>query len=277
MENEIITSAPPKGFKGFLQRLAHLSWKAWLIIAVVAAIMVGGGLLLYNHLTDTAMNTYKTPLNCYIDYMNSRSYSLDKESAILNGFAEEEYRFLEICNRMSLDYLKEVGEDFEDDVEYRESEYGMNYEYSYKIEDKDELNSKELSEFESHLQDFAQVLQAVVEYTDDFDFEDWKEFAESAKLSLLQARLYITAMKNLYRELEDAEVTEGYALEANIIIKGSKLDEPEEQVRTIEVYKINGRWVAKEFLEIQLVQQTVQWMSEDMLYEVYNRYYDMIS
>ncbi len=274
MSNERMTANPKKGFKGFLLKLAHLSWKTWLIITIVVAILIGGGLFLYHHLT----NTYKAPLDRYMDYMNSRSYSMDKEMSVFNGFAESEFRLFEMCHRMTDDYLEERKDDFSDDVEYRKSEYGTNYKYSYAIESKDKLNGKELNEFEDSLQDIAEILQVIIEYTDGFNSKDWEDFADSADLSVTQAKLYIVATKNLYQELKNAEVTEGYELDLNIIIKGSSLDEPEEHEKTMLVYKIDGRWVAEELLQIQLEHRTLQWMPEDMLYDIfYDVYFGMNS
>lgn len=258
-----------KGFKRFLQKLTKLSWKTWLIIAVVVAMLIGGGLSLYDRLT----NTYKTPLDRYMDYMNSRSYSLNEEIAVFNGFAEAEFKLFELCNRISKDYWKEREDDFADDVKSRKATYGNNYKYSYDILDKDKLNRKELDEFKNYLQYYAVILKTIIEYTADFDSKDWENFADSSNLFVFQAKLYVLATNALYQELKDAEITEGYEIKSNFIIDGSNLDEPKEQEKTMFVYKIDGRWVISELLEIQLEHRALHWLPENMLYDIfYNMY-----
>lgn len=271
MENETITNVPENtfhnacpecdarshpqgGFKGFLQKLTKLSWKVWLIIAVAAAMLIGGGLFLYDRLT----NTYKTPLDCYMDYMNNRDYSVDAEAAMLNGFVEEEFNLLDICMRLSDDYLETREEEFAETVDYLEKEYGKDYKFYYKIDRKSKLERDEINSFEDKLKDTAASIKNNLRqfYNEEFLMEVYdlnekklEEFADAKDMTLLQAKLYIGALQNLRKELKNADVTEGYELTVTIILKGSKLDEPLELETTKYVYKVDGRWICDEFME----------------------------
>lgn len=247
-------SHPKKGFKGLLQKIKKLSWKAWLIIAIVAAILIGLGQFSYDRLT----NTYKTPLDRYMDYMNSRDYSVNAEVAMLNGFVEEEFNLFDICMKLSDDYLETREEEFAETVKYLEKEYGKDYKFYYKIDRKSKLDRDEINDFEDKLKDTATSIKYDLEkfYNKEFlmeayDLDDDKleEFADAKDMTLLQAKLYIGALRNLRKELENVKVTEGYELTVTIILKGNKLDEPFERETTMYVYKVDGRWICEESLE----------------------------
>ena len=83
----------------------------------------------------------------------------------------------------------------------------------------------------------------------DLDEKKLGELADAKDMTLLQAKLYIGALQNLRKELENVKVTEGYKLTVTIIHKGNKLDEPLEQETTMYVYKVDGRWICEESLE----------------------------
>ena len=212
MENENITQIPAntlqdacpecdahsrskKGIKGFLQMLKSLSWKAWLVIAAVTALLIGGGLFLFDRLT----NTYKTPLDRYIDYMNSRNYSADAEVEMLNGFVEEEFNLFDICMRLSDDYLETREEEFAETVKYLEKEYGKDYKFYYKIDRKSKLDRDEINDFEDKLKDTAASIKNDLKkfYKEEFlmevydlDKKKLEEFADAKEMTLLQAKLY---------------------------------------------------------------------------------------
>lgn len=262
MENENITQIPEntlqdacpecdtpsrsqKGIKGFLQMLKSLSWKAWIVIAVVTALLIGSGLFLYDRLT----NTYKTPLDRYINYMNSRNYSADTEVSTLNGFAEAEYHQFAICMDLSENYLEIREAEFEKTVRFLEKTYGKDYKFYYKIVDKSKLTRDERQDYEDKLKDTAGSINELLAEIRNFDSDEWEEFAEAKDMSVLQAKLYTGALRNLYKELKSVDVTDGYELTVTIILKGSKLDEPLEHDQTMYVYKANGRWICDEFLE----------------------------
>ena len=247
-------SHPKKGFKGLLQKIKKLSWKAWLIIAIVAAILLGLGQFSYDRLT----NTYKTPLDRYMDYLNSRDYSVDIEAAMLNGFIEEEFNLFGICMKLSEDYSETREDEFEQMVRNFEKTYGKDYKFYYKIDGKSKLERQELKEFEDELKDTAAFIkEGLTElYDQEYLMEHYglnadklEDFADAKGMTLLQAKLYIGALQNLRKEFKNIEVTEGYELTVIIIVTGSKLDEPREYEMTKYVYKVDGRWICPEFLK----------------------------
>ena len=246
---------PKKGFHGFLHKLKKLSWKAWLIIAVLVAILISGGHFLYDRLT----NTYATPLDRYMDYMNSRDYSMDAEIAMLNGFAEDEFNLLSICMQSSGNYLEKRENEFEATVNRLEDTCGKDYKFYYRIDRKSKLERDEINDFEDGLKYAAAIIkESLMRFHDselllepyDLNEDKLELFAVANDMSIFQAKLYISALKSLRKELKSVEVTEGYELTVTIILKGSKLDEPKEFEPTkYVVYKVNGRWICPEFLE----------------------------
>ena len=66
--------------------------------------------------------------------------------------------------------------------------------------------------------------------------------ADSMGISRSDAKKLAKEVESICSELKKAKVTAGYELELTIKVKGSELDEPEEEELTICVYKINGRW-----------------------------------
>ena len=67
-------------------------------------------------------------------------------------------------------------------------------------------------------------------------------------LSKSDAKKVKKIMEGFYKDLKEAKISAGYELEVTYYVKGSELDEPEERYeRTINVYKVDGRWVPDVF------------------------------
>lgn len=196
-------------------------------------------------------NTYETPLDIWFEYYNAKKMSEEMENSVslLNGFAEKEveevYEILKKADsyQEAMDWRAENYEN-ETVAEYKE-EYGNNYKFSYKIEEKDKLDDDALEEFRIRLTDKAEMLKNTVDKLENYSSSDWDEEIYVRELSESEREDLIKALKALYDVLKDAEVTEGYNLAYTRITEGSKLDEAEEYETSLNVFLVNGRWIAQ--------------------------------
>ena len=196
-------------------------------------------------------NTYKTPLNLMMDRANEKKASkvLDAEIDTLNGLCEKEYKALEKLMQKSDDYdQEEIEEEYEEYIDEMKEEYGKNYKYSYKIEDREKLDKDDLKELKSDIKSLAKQIKNVLDEMEDFDSDDWEDLADELGLKKSQAKKLEDILEDVYKELKSVKVTKGYELTVKVTLKGSELDEPEEEEDTICVYKVNGRWVSEESL-----------------------------
>lgn len=245
-DENILESSPTLGPKGFLAKLRLLPKKAWIAIIVAVAILI----VAVPPVVDMVTNNYKTPLDAAVKVANSRKFSMDDHLAAFNGFTEGKFKLLmniaKNSNAVGIDDLEEV---FESRVEEYEEEYGNNYKFSYEIEDKDKLSKDERKAFKQDLTDIAENLQSIVDQTENLNSDEWEEMAGWADLSVVELKTYMRVIKSITDQLRSAKVEEGYELTVTMIIRGSKLDEPEEEKSTICVYKVDGRWISEDFLD----------------------------
>lgn len=242
----IAESSPTLSPRGFLAKLRLLPKKIWIAIIVAVSVLIVAVPLA----ADMVTNNYKTPLDVAVKVANSRKFSIDDHLAAFNGFTEGKFKLLmniaKNSNAVGIDDLEEV---FESRVEEYEEEYGNNYKFSYEIEDKDKLSKDERKAFKRDLADIAEKLQSIVDQTENLNSDEWEDMAGWADLSVVELKTYMDVIKSIANQLKNAKVEEGYELTVTMIIRGSKLDEPEEEKSAIRVYKVNGRWISEDFLE----------------------------
>ncbi len=200
-------------------------------------------------------NNYKTPINIMEDYANAKKYYSDYDKMIdmSNGFCQDELEDLVKLYKSTEDYkddLEDEKDDFADTIEDMKDEYGKNYKYTYKITDKEELDKDDLKEFRDRLRSTADSLESMIEETEDYDSDDWEDMADSIGFDgdKSKAKKLVKIMKNMRKVYKSAKVTAGYELEVTITLDGSELDEPEENEVTINVYKVDGRWISSSSL-----------------------------
>lgn len=221
--------------------------KTWLTIAIAVAVLIVGIFTL-----SIVTNTYKTPMKLYVKYMNAETHKnpLNDQIKLLNGFCTDEMKAVIKILKKSDDYkeaLEEMQESWEERVESYKEQYGDDYKYSFKIEDKEKLDKDDCKDYQDDLRDTAKsMLSSLDDEYEDFESDDWSDFADDMGISRSDAKKYVKALEALCKEMKQAKVTAGYELDIIIKITGSELDEPKEQERTIHVYKINGRWVSPE-------------------------------
>ncbi len=223
--------------------------KKWyrIVIAAVALIVT---VSLICVIFAAATNSYRTPINLMMRYYNAEE--LDNPTKFLvnltNGFCDKELNALiRLMSESSYydDIIDDTQDQFEDMVDAISDEFGDNYRITYKIQDKEELDKSDLKDARNHLRTWARILKDRAERYEDFSSDDWKDLAEELDISRSDAKKIPKYLENLYEELRSAEVTQGYELDIIIRINGDDYDEEE---ITLNVYKINGRWMADEFI-----------------------------
>ena len=232
-----------------VQKLKNLPVKMIAILGGAAVTLI----VLIVVLCSILSNTYKTPLNVMMDLANEKKASkmVDKESEILNGLCEKEYEAMMKIMQKSDDYDKEeVEEYYEEEIEEMKEEYGKNYKYSYKIEEKEKLEKDDLKQVKEGIKSYVKQLKDLLDELEDYDSDDWEEIADDMGLTKSQAKKLEGILEDVYKELKGVKVTKGYELTVTTTLKGSELDEPEEEEETIYVYKVNGRWVTDESLSM---------------------------
>ena len=232
-----------------LEKLKTVNKTVLIAAAAAVLVLVIGVPLLVGALT----NTYKTPLNLTVSYMNNKKASakIDGVVDLLNGLCESEAKaLLKVVKKTDAyeDIEAELIESFEDQIEDMEDEYGKNYKYSYKVESKDKLEKEDLREFRDQLKSLKEQLDELVDEADDFDSDDWEDLADDLGMTKAEAKKLVAALEDVCKELKTIKVTAGYEVEIVMSLNGSELDEPEEEEMEIKVYKVNGRWVSMDAL-----------------------------
>ncbi len=218
-----------------------------LVVVIVALVLVVGALA----------NSYKTPIKTMQKYANAKTYytSYDRSLDMLNGFCEDEMKEIVKLYKSTDEYkdnIEDEKDDFKDEIEDLKDEYGKNYKYTYKITYKEKLEKDDLKEFRDELRDTAKSLESVAELTEDYDSDDWEDMADEMGFDgeKSKAKKFIKSVEKLGKALKSAKVTDGYELEVTVILTGSELDEPEERDMTINVYKVDGRWISSSGLSL---------------------------
>ena len=232
-------SLPRKGLNW--KKIPKVIWLSAIAAVAVIGIVIG--------VISALTNTYKTPLRLEYKFLNTKESSdyFTEVIGLWNGFSKDELNDIIRIYMKSEDfedseeYLQDM---FDDQVEYFTDMYGEDYKFSYKIEDKEKLDSDDLKEMRNNFKDAAKELKESIEETEDYDSDDWEDMADDAGIKKSEAKKLVKAMEALYEEWKSVDVTKGYELSVVTIIEGEELDEPEEVERTVYVYKINGRWVS---------------------------------
>ena len=243
-EAEVVTETAANPVEATIAKVKALPKALWIgigaaIVAIIAAIV----------LISVLTNTYKTPLANEFKLMNTKKVtSIDKlYISQLNGFAEKEVKAVYKAMSKSetfTDYMDKLADEEQDAIDEMKETYGDNYKYSYEITEKEELERSDRNELRDQLKDLGENLKDLVDETKDFDNADWDDLATNLDMTKSEAKALISALKELATELKDVEVTAGYEITYNQTLKGSELEDPEEDEMTMYVYKVNGRWVS---------------------------------
>ena len=225
--------------------------KKYLLIGGIAVVAIIALILIISLFKGP--NKATTPLDLDMAVKNAKSYKAYEKAQLnlSNNLAENEMEDLLKLLKKTDEYdEEELKEDFEEGVEELEDKYGKNYKFYYKIVDKDKLSEHTLLNAADDLTDAARKMYDQIKETDMDDLED---MAESMDLKKSDAKKLKSILEGFYKKMKKAKVTAGYELEVTYYVKGSELDEPKELSKdTIKVYKVNGRWVSLDNLDISM-------------------------
>lgn len=215
---------------------------AALIVIVIALITIG----------SLAGNNYKTPIKNYEKILNLKADTLEKSVELnTNGFTEKEIKFiLKVMKKSQQDQFDDYEDSIKDKIDEYKDEYGKNFKYTIKINEKEKLEKSELKDFRDKLRKLGDELESIEEKTKEYTSDDWDDMAEELDVSKSTAKSLVSDIKKLGKVLDKAEVKKGYKLDITITLKGSELDEPEERDTEILVYKVNGRWISSSFTSL---------------------------
>lgn len=235
-ENEYVTEqTAPKKKRG---------WGSWLfgglITAAVAAVVVIAVLIFSNN--------YKTPVKLMEKRYNTKKTStfLDNWVKELNGLCEEECKEKIKIIKKSSDY-EELLEGIEYNIDEMKDEFGDNYKIKLKIVDKEKIKKDDLKELQDEIREEG---QALADYYGNMTGMDYEYLGDDLGVSETNAKKFAKAMASIGKTLKKAKVSTGYILTVRETITGSKLDEPVEGEYEMYVFKLNGRWVSDEVLEL---------------------------
>lgn len=226
-----------------LEKAKNLPRKVWMIagaavVAVIALIVV----------LSLLGNTYKTPVENAEKLLNAKSVDdiVDGIPSLLNGFGESEVEdILRIIKKTETyeDAMQNAEDAFEDAVEDMEDEYGDNYKIEINIDDKEELEREDVRAFRDKLRNIGELKEKL----EDIDSDDIEDMAEDLDIRESQVKDLIENLEDFCKLCKSADVEEGYELSLIITMDGSELDEPEEEEMTVNVFKVDGRWVPDVF------------------------------
>lgn len=238
-----------EGGNNLWSKMKSWSKKTWITIGAVAAVLVVG-LVLWAILS----NTYKTPVNIMQKQANATSYKTDFEllKQQLNGFASSEMNSIIKIYKKSDDYkdnIDDAKEEFKEDLADMKDEYGSNFKYKYKIEDKEKLDKDDRKDLQEYVRDIAKELaEEIDDFIDDADSDDWEDLADEMGISKSQAKDLAKTCLKIAKKLKSVKISAGYELDVKVTLSGKELDEPEEHDTTVTVIKVNGRWMRESAL-----------------------------
>ena len=191
--------------------------------------------------------SYETPLELKMDVKNARNYQ-EFQAAIF------EYYGGQYGSKIGNAYKYLKGTDFDNPfrpysynnysfqqmLAENNYDYGEDYEFYYKIENKEKLDQETLKEFQEAVRDAADDLYSDYQNADSDDIlYDW-----DVVLSDQEAETFAQIYRDVAKELKSAKVTEGYNLNVTYYVKGKNLQAPKELDNIIiDVYKVNKTWV----------------------------------
>ena len=187
---------------------------------------------------EKAASAAEDILEAVIKEETAKSFSFDKEKAIFNDFGGDDvddiYKILKKSNVES-----EKTATKENMVKTYTKSYGDDYKFSYETDSTDEMDKDMMEQFGDDLNDYGKKLAKAVKNLDAEDLANAMDISES------DAEKFLKAVKAFAETMEDAEVTDGVLLNYTYIIKGSKVDEDDEEVlHVIAAYKVDDCWIS---------------------------------
>ena len=222
-----------------------------LITACLVLVVLIGGIMGVRYAT----NNYMTPIHTAAKQENQKSINVKKylRTGFRNMGAKNAGELVNILCESDdfLDLMDDVEENFDKNYEQKLDNFGDDFKVTYAVEDKLKLEKSDLHNYQKWFRQYVKAIEEGLEDTEDFTTSDWGDFADELGLTRTQAKKYVAALKKMVSNIGRLEVTKGYELGVTVTITGSELDEPAEHNSTIQVVKVNGRWIAVDaFAEI---------------------------
>ena len=184
----------------------------------------------------------------------TKNVSYDKYiEASTNGYLASEMKgILKILSKADdyEDIYDDFEEDWEDQYEDLVDDYGKNLKVTLKLEEKEEIKSKDLKSYQENFRNYGDTLKNYVEDYKDLDKDDIKDMAEDLGITKSDLDKAVDYLEKIATALRKCEVTEGYELDYTITIKGS--EDEDEYDNTFVVVKVNGHWVNTTLFEAAL-------------------------
>lgn len=229
--------------KGALNRKTLISVALALVILIGAIVGI-----------RYAKNNYMTPIRAMEKEYNQRTTNSRKSMqsdiqklGVSSGHARNIVNVLRKSNGF-LDLWADDDDLFAEGYEYRQDNYGDNFKITYTVEDKIKLENSDLRDYQEQYRKWVKTITSDLAETEDFDADDWGDFADAVDLTRAQAKKLVQALEKGINDIERTEVTAGYELNVVKTITGDALDEPKETSGTIRVIKVNGRWILAEVM-----------------------------
>ena len=167
---------------------------------------------------------------------------------LTNGYLASKLKsIVKIASKMDLneDVYDDFKEDWEDDYEDLVDEYGKNLKVTLKLEEKEEIKSKDLKSYQEELRSTGEYFKDIVEDYEDLDEDYVKDLAEDLGITKSDLDKIIDYFNDIGTALYKCEVTEGYELDYTVTIKGD--DDEDEFYSTFVVIKVDGYWINPKF------------------------------
>lgn len=227
--------------KAVWEKIKAVPKKIWIAIGAGVAAILALVIIL-----SIVTNTYKTPIKLMQAVANNKKASaqMTKEAAQYNGLCEKEFK--QIANIMKKsDSYDDALESYEEDIEDMKEAYGDNYKFKYKVVDKEKIDKDDLKDYQKEIRSMG---KSYYKSYSDLDSDDYEDLADMLGISKANAKKLAKLYKSIGKTLKGAKVTKGYELTVEVTITGSELDEPITNEITVEVYKVNGRWISDDML-----------------------------
>lgn len=220
-----------------IQELVKKYWRmAALALAVILLIV----------LVIPKGNTYKTPIKQMAKISNAKTPEkmLDQTVAQLNGLGEEEMEaILKIMEKTEAFEMAEDAMQMAHDS--MKENAGEKYKVKMSAKGKEKVDKDELEYMQEQVDDLAERFADRAEA-----LKEDSTMLEDEGLSSKDIKKLIKNYEKLAKLLGKAKVTKAFDVEVKTKVTGSALDEPLNTERTVRVYKIGGRWVTEDALEM---------------------------
>lgn len=191
-------------------------------------------------------SSYKTPVKDYIKQQNVSSLDVEKDFVNMYGglgksHLKKIYKILSSSENFE-DYCDGLQDEFMTYRDDLEDAYGSNYKYSVKFLDRDPMTNSSLRTYkEDWFKVCGKRLMSEGDAILDMNSDDLRELADRMGLEKDDLRTLGKELKELGKDIKNANVKKGYEVDVTIFVKG--IDDRDDYDVTFSVVKADGKWV----------------------------------